>query len=137
LVVDFVVVFDEVEVVAVVPVAAVPVVPLVDDIAPPVPVVSVDIVLVVLVIVLPVPVVSVDIVPVVPVIEVSVDIVVELLDVEELSVATAPVSVTLLLFTSLLQAKPKTVRARMVMRIRVFFICRSSQMVACESVAAT
>jgi hypothetical protein len=45
--------------------------------------------------------------------------------------------VTLLLFTSLLQAKPKTVRARMVMRIRVFFICLSSQMVTCESVAAT
>jgi hypothetical protein len=128
LVVVFVVVLAEVEVVAVVPVAAVPVVPLV-DIAPE-PVVSVDIVLVV-------PVVSVDIVPVVPVIEVSVDIVVELLDVDELSVATTPVSVTLLLFTSLLQAKPKTVRARMVMRIRVFFICLSSQMVACESVAAT
>jgi hypothetical protein len=133
LVVVFVVVLAEVEVVAVVPVAAVPLV----DIAPPVPVVSVDIVLVVLVIVPPVPVVSVDMVPVVPVIDVSVDIVVELLEVEELSVATAPVSVTLLLFTSLLQAKPKTVSARMVMRIRVFFICFSSQMVACESVAAT
>jgi hypothetical protein len=130
-VVVFVVVLAEVEVVAVVPVAAVL------DIAPPVPVVSVDIVLVVLVIVPPVPVVSVDIVPVVPVIDVSVDIVVELLEVDELSVATAPVSVTLLLFVSLLQAKPKTVRVRMVMRIRVFFICRSSQMVACESVAAT
>jgi len=128
LVVVFVVVLAEVEVVAVVPVAAVL------DIAPPVPVVSVDIVLV---IVPPVPVVSVDIVPVVPVIDVSVDIVVELLEVDELSVATAPVSVTLLLFTSLLQAKPKTLRARMVMRIRVFFICFSSQMVACESVAAT
>lgn len=127
------VVFEEVDVVPVVPVDAVPLV----DIAPE-PVVSVDIALVsvVLVIVLAVPVVSVDIVPVVPVIEVSVDIVVEL-DVDELSVATAPVSVTLLLFVSLLQAKPKTVSARMVMRIRVFFICRSSQMVACESVAAT
>jgi hypothetical protein len=127
-----VVVFEEVDVVPVVPVDAVPLV----DIAPE-PVVSVDIALVsvVLVIVLAVPVVSVDIVPVVPVIEVSVDIVV--LDVDELSVVTAPVSVTLLLFVSLLQAKPKTVSARMVMRIRVFFICRSSQMVACESVAAT
>jgi hypothetical protein len=135
LVEDFVVVFDEVEVVPVVPV-----VPLVDVIVPPVPVVSVDIapvpvVSVMVVIVLPVPVVSVDIVPVVPVIDVSVDIVVLIVD--ELSVATAPVSVTLLLFVSLLQAKPKTARARMVMRIRVFFICLSSQMVACESVAAT
>jgi hypothetical protein len=133
LVVDFVVVFVDVEVV---PVAAVP---LVDDIAPPEPVVSVDIALVPVVsvlVVIVVPVVSVDIVPVVPVIEVSVDIVDELY-VEELSVATAPVSVTLLLFVSLLQAKPKTVSARMVMRIRVFFICLSSQMVACESVAAT
>ena len=105
------VVEDEVDVVAVVPVADVEVAA-----GAVVPVVSVDIVLVVLV-------VSVDIVPVVPVIEVSVDIVVELLEVDELSVATAPVSVTLLLFTSLLQAKPKTVSARMVMRIRVFFIC--------------
>jgi hypothetical protein len=134
LVVVFVVVFAWVEVVAVVPVAAVPVVPLVEDIAP-LPVVSVDIALVSVDIVLVVPEVSVDIVPVVPVIEVSVDIVVLL--VEELSVATAAVSVTLLLFTSLLQAKPKTVSARMVMRIRVFFICLSSQMVVCESVAAT
>jgi hypothetical protein len=125
LVVVFVVVLVEVEVVAVVPVADVEVAA-----GAVVPVVSVDIVLVV-------PVVSVDIVPVVPVIDVSVDIVVELLYVEELSVATAPVSVTLLLFTSLLQAKPKTVSARMVTRIRVFFICFSSQMVACESVAAT
>jgi hypothetical protein len=130
LVEDFVVVFEWVEVVAV-PVAAVPVEPVVSvlvDIAPPVPVVSVDIELVpvVLDIVLPVPVVSVDIVPVVPVIDVSVDIVDELY-VEELSVVAAPVSVTLLLFVSLLHAKPKTVRARIVMRIRVFFICLSSQ----------
>ena len=44
-----------------------------------------------------------DIVPVVPVIDVSVDIVV-LLYVDELSVTTAPVSVTLLLIVSLLQA---------------------------------
>jgi hypothetical protein len=133
-VVDLVVVFECVEVEAV-PVAAVPVepvVPLVDDIAPE-PVVSVDIAVPVMPlvpivpdIVLLVPLVSVDIVPVVPVIEVSVDIVVEL-DVEELSVATAPVSVTLLLFVSLLQAKPKTVSARMVIRIRVFFIGLSSQ----------
>jgi hypothetical protein len=91
----------------------------------------------VLVVLVTVPVVSVDIVPVVPVIDVSVVSDVVVMDVEELSVETAPVSVTLLLFVSLLQAKPKTVRARMVMRIRVFFICLSSQMVACESVTAT
>jgi hypothetical protein len=126
-----VVVFVVVEVVTLVPVVDVPLV----DIAPPVPVVSVDIVSVALVIVLPVPVVSVDIVPVVPVIEVSVLIVVELVD--ELSVATAPVSVTLLLFVSLLQAKPKTVRARMVIRIRVFFICLFLSDVVFELVAAT
>jgi hypothetical protein len=102
---DFVLLFVEVEVVPVVPVALVPVIvplPVVSvDIAPPLPVVPV--VSIVLDIVLPVPVVSVDIVPVVPVIEVSVDIVVELY-VDELSVATAPVSVVLLLFVSLLQA---------------------------------
>src|SRR4051812_42841933 len=67
----------------------------------------VDEVEVVLVIVLPVPVVSVDIVPVVPVMAVSgvamVGVVV-LLALDEVSVATAPVSVTLLLFVSLLQA---------------------------------
>jgi hypothetical protein len=112
-----VVVLEWVEVVPVVPVVAVPVVPLVDVMVPE-PVVSVDVALVLVVVV---PVVSVDIVPVVPVTEVSVDIVVELY-VEELSVATAAVSVTLLLFVSLLQAKPKTVSARIVMRIRVFFI---------------
>jgi hypothetical protein len=121
---DFVVVFECVEVVPVAAVPLVDVVPVVSvDIAPPLPVVSVVVVIVVLL-------VSVDIVPVVPVIDVSVDIVDELY-VEELSVATAPVSVTLLLFVSLLHAKPKTASARMVMRIRVFFICLSSQMVAC------
>lgn len=133
MVVVFVVEVFAVEVVPEVPL--VPVVPPV-DIAPPVLDVSVDIapvpvvpvVLIVLVIV--VPVVSVDIVPVVPVIEVSVDMVE--LTVDELSVATAPVSVTLLLFVSLLQAKPKTVRARILTRIRVFFICFSSQTVTCD-----
>jgi hypothetical protein len=81
-----------VSVFVVVPVVLVPPV----DVAPVVVVVPVDVVAVV----------SVDIVPVVPVIEVSVDIVelVLLLTVDDESVATAPVSVTLLLFVSLLQA---------------------------------
>jgi hypothetical protein len=93
-VVCFVSVFVVVPVVPVVLVAVV----IVDGGVPPVSVVSVDIVA-------DVPVVSVDIVPVVPVIEVSVVDIVELvLLVDEVSVATALVSVTLLLFVSLLQA---------------------------------
>ena len=69
--------------------------------------------------------VSVDIVPVVPVIEVSVVDVVALvlLIVDDESVATTAVSVTLLLFTSLLQAKVKSASAATVRRIMVFFMC--------------
>jgi hypothetical protein len=90
----------------------------------PVPVVSVPVALTVPVVPV-VPVVSVDIVPVVPVIEVSVVDVVALvlLIVDDESVATTAVSVTLLLFVSLLQAKLKSASAATVRRIIIFFMC--------------
>lgn len=76
-------------------------------VVPEVPVVSVDMV-------------SVDIVPVVPVIDVSV-----LYEVDEVSVAiVADVSVVASMFvlSSLLQAKPNTVRARIATTANAFFI---------------
>jgi hypothetical protein len=113
----------------VLPIVVVPVVPdVVVEVVPVVDVAVVDVIAVpdVSVVVPPgiaevdvepvVPVVSVLIVPVVPVVAVSVvDIV------EDVSLEAAAVSV-LLLFVSLLQAKPKTLRARTVSRTTIFLV---------------